>query len=96
MSSWFSSDEDTGVSESSLHPVRVIPEPIVVTPIGVHTPVVHEYEDSDSYWGEDCPKYEDPDDPWYKEPEVVLGALSLAGAVVLLIVVLLSIKFRER
>ena len=88
MSSWFSSKKDTGVLDSSSHLVRVAPEPVDVS-----TPAGPEYEDSD--WGEDYLEYEDPG-TWYEEPEVVLGALSLAGAVVLLILVLISIKYRER
>ena len=93
MSSWFSSASDKGtrLSNYSSHPIRIVPGSEGVFPTDVAGP---EYEDSKT-WDEDYLGYDDPG-MWYEEPDVILGALSLAGAIVLLILVLVSVKYRKR
>ena len=97
MSSWFSSDSESSEEiVSSSEPGSDFGDQYKASSSSVV--VVPDYSCPDR-----CPNFflepgrgQSEDPSWYERPEVVAGGASLAGALVLLLVVVLSIRYRHR
>ena len=103
MSSWFTSSEDEASRRFSDFP-SVVLHPLPVTNPhdsgrATSSPEFTEITDDpldESVWDEDHTEDMLDDSLWYEDPDFVAATLSLSGAVALLLVVILALRYRRR